>query len=154
MRILSLTSSSSVCERNWSTFENIHTKKRNRLTTERLNSLVFIQFNSRMMAKKQMIKEKKIIDVLLSAETTEAQGFLFEGGDDYAEIVYRDDDEEEMDSTGMPGSGIGEAMRVNELLEPRRSVRLRQLYEEEEFDSEEEEFDDDEEMHSDEENDY
>lgn len=154
VRILSLTSSSSVCERNWSTFENIHTKKRNRLTTERLNSLVFIQFNSRMMAKKQMIKEKKIIDVLLSAETTEAQGFLFEGGDDYAEIVYRDDDEEEMDSTGMPGSGIGEAMRVNELLEPRRSVRLRQLYEEEEFDSEEEEFDDDEEMHSDEENDY
>ena len=134
--------------------KNIHTKKRNRLTTERLNSLVFIQFNSRMMAKKQMIKEKKIIDVLLSAETTEAQGFLFEGGDDYAEIVYRDDEEEEMDSTGMPGSGIGEAMRVNELLEPRRSVRLRQLYEEEEFDSEEEEFDDDEEMHSDEENDY
>ena len=106
------------------------------------------------MAKKQMIKEKKIIDVLLSAETTEAQGFLFEGGDDYAEIVYRDDEEEEMDSTGMPGSGIGEAMRVNELLEPRRSARLRQLYEEEEFDSEEEEFDDDEEMHSDEENDY
>ena len=112
------------------------------------------QFNSRMMAKKQMIKEKKIIDVLLSTETTEAQGFLFVGGDDYAEVIYRDDDEEEMDSTGMPGSGIGEAMGGNELLEPHRSARLRQLYEEEEFDSEEEEFDDAEEMHSDEEHDY
>ena len=104
------------------------------------------------MAKKQMIKEKKITDVLLSAEPTEAQGFLFEGGDDYAEVIYRDDDEEEMDSTGMPGSGIGEAMGGDELLEPRRSARPRQLYEEEEFDSEEEEFDDEEEMHSDEEN--
>ncbi|KAI5016721.1 hypothetical protein ZWY2020_006572 [Hordeum vulgare] len=81
-----------------------------------------------MMAKKKMIKEKKIIDVLLCAETTEAQGFLFEGGDDYAEVVYSDDDEEEMDSTEMPGSGIGEAMGGDELLEPRRSARLRQLY--------------------------
>ena len=62
------------------------------------------------MAKKQMIKEKKITDVLLSAETTEAQGFLFEGGDDYAEVIYMDKGEEEMDSTGMPGSGIGEEM--------------------------------------------
>ncbi|CAI9294817.1 unnamed protein product [Lactuca saligna] len=33
MRILSLTSSSSGCERNWSTFEAVHTKKRNRLET-------------------------------------------------------------------------------------------------------------------------
>ncbi|KAI5014238.1 hypothetical protein ZWY2020_055628 [Hordeum vulgare] len=107
-----------------------------------------------MMAKKQMIKEKKIIDVLLSAETTEAQGFLFEGGDDYAEVVYRDDDEEEMDSTEMRGSGIGEAMGGDELLEPHRSARLRQLYEEEEFDYEEEEFDDEEEMHLEDENDY
>ncbi|KAM0894150.1 hypothetical protein ACQ4PT_024652 [Festuca glaucescens] len=41
MRILSLTSGASACERNWSTFENIHTKKRNRLTTERLNDLSF-----------------------------------------------------------------------------------------------------------------
>ncbi|KAM3213936.1 hypothetical protein ACQJBY_066390 [Aegilops geniculata] len=154
VRILSLTSSSSVCERNWSTFENIYTKKRNRLTTERLNSLVFIQFNSRMMAKKQMIKEKKITDVLLSTETTEVQGFLFEGGDDYAEVIYMDKDEEEMKSTGMPGSGIGEAMGGDELLEPRRSARPRKLYEEEEFDFEEEEFDDEEEMHSDEENGY
>ncbi|XBI66884.1 hypothetical protein VPH35_046350 [Triticum aestivum] len=107
-----------------------------------------------MMAKKQMVKEKKITDVLLSAETTEAQGFLFEGGYDYAEVIYMDKDEEEMNSTGMSGSGIGEAMGGDELLEPRRSARPRQLYEEEEFDSEEEEFHDEEEMHSDEEYGY
>jgi hypothetical protein len=50
-----------------------------------------------MIAKKQMIKERKIEDVLFSTETTKAQGFLFEGGDDCAVILYRDEDEEEMD---------------------------------------------------------
>jgi hypothetical protein len=99
-----------------------------------------------MMAKKQMIKEKKIADVLFSTETTEAQGFLFEGGDDCAVVIYRDEDEEEMDNT-IP-------MEVDEKLMPRRSARLRQLYEAEEFDSEEEEFDDEEEKHPDDADDY
>jgi hypothetical protein len=94
-----------------------------------------------MMAKKHMIKEKKIIDVLFSTEITEAQGFLFEGVDDCAVVIYRDEDEDEMDSTTeIP-------MEVDEHLEPRRSATLRQLYEAEEFDSEEEVFDDDEGMH-------
>lgn len=92
------------------------------------------------MAKKQMIKERKFDDVLFSTETTEAQGFPFEGGDDCAMVIYRDEEEEEMDSTtGIPAE-------VDEQLEPRRSARLGQLYEAEEFDSEEEEFDDEEEM--------
>jgi hypothetical protein len=108
-----------------------------------------------MMAKKQMIKEKKIADVLLSTETTEAQGFLFEGRDDCVVVVYRDEDEEEMDSTiGMRGSVTGEAMEVDEQLQQRRSARLRQLYEAEEFDSEEEEFDEEEMPSEDDANDY
>ena len=46
----------------------------------------------------------------------------------------------------MPGTGIrwtviGEAMGASEQLELRRSSRIRELYAEEEFDSEEEEFD-------------
>lgn len=131
MRILSLTSSASACERNWSTFENIHTKKRNRLTTTHLDDLSFIQFNARMLSKKQMIKEKKIVDVLYSSETTEAQGFVFEGGDACAVVIYRDEDEEELDSpTRTP-------TEVDEQFKPRRSARLRYLYEDEEFDSEE-----------------
>ncbi|KAL6129738.1 hypothetical protein ACLB2K_073087 [Fragaria x ananassa] len=52
-RILSLTTSSSSCERNWSTFEGIHTKKRNRLDTGRLNNLVYVQFNSKIINKKR-----------------------------------------------------------------------------------------------------
>ncbi|AQK99346.1 hAT transposon superfamily protein [Zea mays] len=90
-RILSLTSSSSGCERNWSGFEGIHTKKRNRLATTRLNKLVYIQFNNRLMNNREKIKSKKITDVLLSSDTTEAQGFLQEGGDDCAQVVFRDE---------------------------------------------------------------
>ncbi|PWZ25396.1 hypothetical protein Zm00014a_012446 [Zea mays] len=96
-RILSLTSSSSGCERNWSGFEGIHTKKRNRLTTTRLNKLVYIQFNNRLMNNREKIKSKKITDVLLSSDTTEAQGFLQEGGDDCAQVVFRDEEEDEME---------------------------------------------------------
>ena len=45
IRILSQTCSASGCERNWSVFERIHTKKRNRLEQQRLNVLVFVQYN-------------------------------------------------------------------------------------------------------------
>eukprot|EP00267_Zea_mays_P043147 XP_020395211.1 uncharacterized protein LOC109940233 [Zea mays] len=75
IRILSLTSSSSGCERNWSTFEQHHTKRRNRLTTERLNSLVFIQFNNKLLSKKEKIARKSNYEVLLSSDASEAQGF-------------------------------------------------------------------------------
>ncbi|GAU50474.1 hypothetical protein TSUD_282520 [Trifolium subterraneum] len=42
------TASSSGCERNWSVFERIHTKKRNRLEHQRLNDLVYVHFNLRL----------------------------------------------------------------------------------------------------------
>ncbi|XP_066310839.1 uncharacterized protein [Miscanthus floridulus] len=122
----------------------IHTKKRNRLTTTRLNKLVFIQFNSKLLNKKERIASKKTTDVLLSSETTEAQGFLYEDGDDCAIVVYRDEEDEEMEGTGITWSVIGEAVGADQQLELRRSARVMQLYEGEEFDSEEEEFDEDE----------
>jgi hypothetical protein len=48
IRVLSQTCSASGCERNWSVFERIHTKKRNRLEQKRLNDLVFVQYNLRL----------------------------------------------------------------------------------------------------------
>ncbi|CAD6218177.1 unnamed protein product [Miscanthus lutarioriparius] len=142
-RILSLTSSSSDCERNWSGFEEVHTKKRNRLTIVRLNKLVYIQFNSKLINKNEKIKSKKIRDVLLSNDTIEAQGFLHENGDDCALVVYRDE-EDEIKGIGIPWSVIGDAVGAEEQLKLCRSTRVRQLYEREEFDSEEEPFDEDE----------
>ncbi|XP_073114865.1 uncharacterized protein [Elaeis guineensis] len=48
IRILSQTCSASGCERNWSIFEHIHSKKRNRLEHQRLNDLVFVHYNLRL----------------------------------------------------------------------------------------------------------
>ncbi|XP_010468265.1 PREDICTED: uncharacterized protein LOC104748298 [Camelina sativa] len=59
IRILSQTASSSGCERNWSVFERIHTKKRNRLEHQRLNDLVFVHYNLRLQ---QRSKRKRSYD--------------------------------------------------------------------------------------------
>ena len=81
----------------------------------------------------------------MSSDTTEAQDFFQEGGDDCAQVVFRDEeDEDEMEGTWIPWFVIGEAVRAEEHLEPRRSARVRELYEGEEFESEKEEFDEDE----------
>ncbi|KAK2411095.1 hypothetical protein QL285_046412 [Trifolium repens] len=48
IRSLGQTSSSSGCERNWSVFERIHTKRRNRLEHQRLNDLVYVAYNLRL----------------------------------------------------------------------------------------------------------
>jgi len=47
-----------------------------------------------------------------------------------------------MEGTGIPWSVIGEAVGADEQLERRRSARVRELYEGEEFESEEEEYED------------
>jgi hypothetical protein len=103
------------------------------LTTEHLNALVYIQFNLKMMSKRERIKLKKIDDGLISSETTEAQGFLFEGGGDCAVVDHRDEEEEEMPSTNIPWSVNGEAMGVEEQLQLCRSARMRDLFVQEEF---------------------
>lgn len=48
IQLLSQTSSSSGCERNWNVFERIHSKNRNRMEHKRLNDLVFIHYNFRL----------------------------------------------------------------------------------------------------------
>lgn len=45
-------------------FLQIHTKKRNRLDVNRLNSLVYVQFNAKLFNKQRRVKEKNI-DVIL-----------------------------------------------------------------------------------------
>ncbi|XP_062222565.1 uncharacterized protein LOC133921624 isoform X1 [Phragmites australis] len=115
-RMLSLTSSSSGCERNWSCFEGIHTKKRNKLTCERLNQLVFVQYNNKMHSKKEKAKKNKNMDPLLQTEASKAQGWLIEGGD-----------EEDIEPvTGLTWKLIEEACGADEVTKLRRSARLSQ----------------------------
>ncbi|MCL7038744.1 hypothetical protein MKW94_019191, partial [Papaver nudicaule] len=56
IRILSQTCSSSGCERNWSVFERIHSKKRNRLEHKRLNDLVYVHYNLRLKTRNKTRK--------------------------------------------------------------------------------------------------
>ncbi|KAM0843136.1 hypothetical protein ACQ4PT_057901 [Festuca glaucescens] len=119
-----------------------HTKRRNRLTTDRLNNMVYVQFNTRMMSKKQRLMDKKKADSLLSSDASEAQGWLFEGGDDHALAVFRDEEDGDQGvhpATGIPYDVLGEAMGTQDQLQLRRSARvnMRDL-EEEEFISDKE----------------
>ncbi|RVW69218.1 hypothetical protein CK203_060811 [Vitis vinifera] len=59
MKVLNLTCSASGCEQNWSIFENIHSKRRNRLDHQRLNDLVYIKYNR---ALKKRYNERNTID--------------------------------------------------------------------------------------------
>ncbi|KAI0524227.1 hypothetical protein KFK09_003591 [Dendrobium nobile] len=56
IRILSQTSSSSGCERNWSVFEQIHSKRRNYLEHQRLNDLVYVRYNLNLKNRFQLKK--------------------------------------------------------------------------------------------------
>ncbi|RWW85675.1 hypothetical protein BHE74_00005625, partial [Ensete ventricosum] len=48
IRVLSQTTTSSGCERNWSTFALIHTKVRNRFSYRQLEKLVHVHYNLRL----------------------------------------------------------------------------------------------------------
>ena len=49
---------------------------------DRLNHLVFVQYNSKLRNKKEKIKEKKNIDLLIASDANAVQGWLIDGGDD------------------------------------------------------------------------
>lgn len=56
--IVSLCASASGCERNWSAFANIHSKKRPRLEFQRLNDLTFVQYNRKNADRFQKLREE------------------------------------------------------------------------------------------------
>ncbi|CAN1133281.1 hypothetical protein LINPERHAP2_LOCUS7558 [Linum perenne] len=49
IRILSITCCVSGCERNWSVFERVHSKKRNRLLQKKMNDIVYVMYNSKLL---------------------------------------------------------------------------------------------------------
>ncbi len=55
-KVLSQISCMSACERNWSTYDFIHNKKRNHLRPNRANDLVEVFFNLRLINKVNNIK--------------------------------------------------------------------------------------------------
>eukprot|EP00253_Pinus_taeda_P008485 PITA_08485 len=65
IRVLSQTCSASGCERNWSVFERIHTKKRNCLEQKWLNDLVFVQYNLQLRRNQVMNKTPNLDPIVL-----------------------------------------------------------------------------------------
>ena len=61
-KVLSQTASSSVCERNWSTFALIHTKQRNWLAYPRLQQLVFCYYNMKLKIRNMQVKTDKVVE--------------------------------------------------------------------------------------------
>ncbi|XP_025685399.1 uncharacterized protein [Arachis hypogaea] len=51
VRLLHQTSSSSGCERNWNLFEQIYSKRRNRLEHQRLSDIVYVTYNLRLQSR-------------------------------------------------------------------------------------------------------
>ena len=69
IRILSQTSSSSACERNWSTFALIHTKQRNFLAYFKFEQLVYCYYSMKlklrdMVAEKDKVNKTDFMDLL------------------------------------------------------------------------------------------
>jgi hypothetical protein len=58
-RILGQMVSSSSCERNWSSYSFVHNKSRNRLQPKRVEDLVYVYTNSRLMAEDKDKDKKK-----------------------------------------------------------------------------------------------
>ncbi|GJT28334.1 hypothetical protein Tco_0908609 [Tanacetum coccineum] len=124
MRILSLTSSSSGCERNWSTLE-----------ASKLNNLVYVQFNSNLTEKAKRRKARDV-EVLLSNDSNMAQEWIVEcdgdGNRNGAEEVEVQDQQDQAH-----WEVIGEAMEADEYLQPQQSSRTttkrtpRELFDEE-----------------------
>ncbi|OIT30989.1 hypothetical protein A4A49_59060, partial [Nicotiana attenuata] len=90
IKVLSLTCSASGCERNWSVFEHIHSKKRNRLELSRLNYLVYIKYNRTL---RRRYEARDTIDPIMLDNIDEANEWLTGAPQNHEdEQVYEGDD--------------------------------------------------------------
>ncbi|KAK1265516.1 hypothetical protein QJS04_geneDACA014322 [Acorus gramineus] len=90
MKILSLTSSASTCKRCWSTFEQLHTKKRNRLKQKRLNDLVYVMYNQKLKERFSKLHEKPRFYDPISTTVEDDEEWITDAGE---ERVFDDEGE-------------------------------------------------------------
>ncbi|KAM7517141.1 hypothetical protein LguiA_006724 [Lonicera macranthoides] len=93
IRVLNLTCSASGCERNWSTFEAIHTKKRNRLEYKRLNALVYVKYNTGL--RERSIRRRANVDLILVDDIESDDKWIAEQEDPIfpTDITWMDDED-------------------------------------------------------------
>ena len=107
VRVLSLTCSASGCERNWSVFEHLHSKKRNRLSQARLNDLVFVKYNR---ALRRRYNNRDTIDPISLQDIDDSNEWLIgrlDGEfDAESDLVFDNDDDDLTWDTVARASGI------------------------------------------------
>eukprot|EP00253_Pinus_taeda_P004265 PITA_04265 len=110
IRVLSQTCSASSCERNWSVFEHIHTKKRNCLEQKWLNDLVFVQYNLRLR-RNQMMSKTPNLDPIVSDNIDPTSEWVEETKEPMFEVDFDIDmalarDEADYVAASEPGSVV------------------------------------------------
>eukprot|EP00253_Pinus_taeda_P018426 PITA_18426 len=100
--ILNQTCSFSGCECNWSVFDKIHNKKRNRLESQRLNDMVYVYYNLRLWVRQLERTPDMEATLLDGIDTTvawrvESERPLMESADDWLvqNVVEGKEEEEE-----------------------------------------------------------
>ncbi|KAL4554175.1 hypothetical protein LXL04_039712 [Taraxacum kok-saghyz] len=109
VKVLGLTCSASACERNWSTYNQVHTKRRNRLNTQRMNDLVYIMYNKKLKQKFNKKSNLKENEDPLDVEYVMSDDEWTVGGD--AEVVVPNG------SGGVPDGGVAEFDGAVEVLD-------------------------------------
>lgn len=87
-KILGLTCSASVCERNWNTLNQVHTKKRNNLSNDEMNKKMYIMYNEKLkqkFLKKNSLKEED--DPLVVENVSSDDEWIANPNDDEGESV-------------------------------------------------------------------
>eukprot|EP00253_Pinus_taeda_P014728 PITA_14728 len=111
IRVLSQPCSASSCECNWSVFEHMYNKKRNRLEHERLEKLVFIYYNLRMLTKQ--VQPKDTDPILLDTIDLESDWVVEEKAPDLRWL-----DEETEDLSSSPSQMETPNTPASQLLQP------------------------------------
>ncbi|XP_006588984.1 uncharacterized protein [Glycine max] len=128
IKILSLTCSASGCERNWSVFGQIHSKKRNRLEHKRLHDLVFVKYNQQL---KQRYNARDEIDPIslndIDVYNEWLVGEMDQDDDNDAgnDLVFEDDDALNL-ATVYQASGVGECRKYTRRKKQKTSVAAAQ----------------------------
>lgn len=79
-KVTALSSSAGACERNWSAYDFIHCKKRNKLTPERANDLVYVFSNLRLV--KKFKEPEKFADWVSEIDPEQEEALLQDEGDE------------------------------------------------------------------------
>jgi hypothetical protein len=94
-RILGQTVSSSSCEQNWNNYSFVHNKSRNRLQPKRVEDLVYVYTNSRLLAEGKEKDEKKWY-----VDNVDSEDLDFAPEEEFK-------DHGDLDSDGMDDSNLG-----------------------------------------------